>query len=170
MCSSKSGAAKLKDKHCVYIWKAKSWNCFPLLSGEWSKEKSAWVLEYQNSCASAQAALDELASIQASTNEYSGIYTTVSALSRVLPKGSPVIVFSDLENSADITVDGSLAGSPVFAVQPYIHSDMELEEQFKREFIEYLVTMGVSESDVKFFAPEQAHDALTAALNWPTEA
>jgi hypothetical protein len=125
---------------------------------------NVWRPQYDAAVQSRDEALAKLASIELVDDQWSGICATTSALARVLPAGSPVIVCSDLENNQDIAYDGTLAGSSVSIIKPYTSGDVDYQHQLEDEYREYLVNMGVSESAITVYAPEQADAAFMAAF------
>lgn len=132
---------------------------------EWASYRDyVWLPQFEAAVQSRDEALALLSSIDLTTDQFSAIQSSTSALARALPKDSNILVLSDLENNQSVSFDSTLEGSRVWIVKPYTTGDVDYQRQLETDYIDYLVNMGVTQSDIEIYAPENANAAFTAVF------
>jgi hypothetical protein len=133
---------------------------------EWgSYRDKKWMPQYEAAIRSRDNALREITEMVLVDDQWSGVQATTSALARVIPAGCPVLVASDLENTAPIAYDGSLADSRIFIIQPYISGDAEYAHRLRADYKDYLIEMGAAESSVTVYSADEAEQAFEDVLS-----
>jgi hypothetical protein len=131
---------------------------------QWNDEQDRYIEEFSAWKATYDEEITKLEAFDIATDQYSGIFSTVAAVSAVVPQGTDILLASDLENNRDAQTTDSLEGSNVYIIQPTPTGDMAYSDALFADAVSYLSTIGVSEQDIARYRAEQTAEAIQAFM------
>jgi hypothetical protein len=127
---------------------------------EWNLDKDRYAGELAAWQSARDNAVAELQAFDIYTYQWSGVLSTLAAVSSVVEPGADILLASDLENNQDAQVAGSLQGSKVYALQPTPSGDMAYADELYAATTSYLLSIGVVEQDIFRYRDELTPEAV----------
>jgi hypothetical protein len=131
---------------------------------QWNDEQERYIEEFSAWQATCDEEIAKLEAFDIATDQYSGVFSTVAAVSAVVPQGTDILLASDLENNQDVQITDRLEGSNVYIIQPTPTGDMAYSEALYAGAVSYLSTIGVSEQNIARYRAEQSAKAVRAFM------